>query len=250
MKLARFSLRLLPVVAGLALAPLSRASDDVMKPAAPATAVHFIASARLDLAQILPPPPAPGSLAANADLETILRVQAARTPEQIAWAKVVEKNDVFEVFGAGGLLGPEFTADNFPRLVALLKAINDDLRPLVDASKKQYARIRPYALDPRVQPCVERPHNDSYPSGHTYNGVMRAAVLAEIFPEKRAELVERARHFAWGRVIGGVHFPTDLEGGRRLAEAGFAALMQSPAFHAALEKCREEAKAARQKKAA
>ena len=34
-----------------------------------------------------------------------------------------------------------------------------------------------------------------------------AAVLSEVFPEKRAQLFERARYFAWGRIIGGVHFP-------------------------------------------
>ena len=32
--------------------------------------------------------------------------------------------------------------------------INDDLRPLIDQSKKAYARVRPYTLDKRVQPCV------------------------------------------------------------------------------------------------
>ena len=101
-----------------------------------------------------------------------------------------------------------------------------------------------------MQPCVALPANDSYPSGHAYGAYLRAAVLAEIFPEKRAEIFDRARYVAWGRVIGGVHFPTDLEGGRRLAEAGFAELKKSATFRAALEKCRAEAAGLRLKKAA
>ena len=221
-----------------------------MKPAAPATAIHFTKTDMIDLAAILPDPPATGSLAANADLETVLQVQAARTPEQTAWAQLVDKNDLFAVFGAGGLLGAHFTTENFPRLLALLKDVNDDLWPMVDASKKRYARPRPYAVDARVKPCVTLPTNDSYPSGHAYTGYMRAAVLAEIFPEKRAEIFERARSFAWGRILGGVHFPTDLEGGRRIAEAGMVEVKKSAAFRAAVEKCRAEAAAAGMKKAA
>ena len=232
------------------LVPTGRAQDKVMKPAAQAAAAHFATLNGLDLAKILPPPPAPGALAAQADLETVLQVQAARTHEQMGWAKVIDKNDLFAAFGAGGLLGPQFNQENFPLLIALLKDANEDLRPLVDASKKQYARPRPYKTDGRVQPCVALPANDSYPSGHTYGAYLRAAVLAEIFPEKRAEVFDRARYVAWGRVIGGVHFPTDLEGGRRLAEAGFAELKKSAAFRAALEQCRAEAAGLRLKQAA
>jgi acid phosphatase (class A) len=79
---------------------------------------------------------------------------------------------------------------------------------------------------------------------------VRAAVLSEVFPDRRAELQDRARAAAWARVIGGVHFPTDLDGGRRLAEACVAELRKSAAFRAAVEKCREEAAAVARKKAA
>ena len=240
----------LAVVAGLSLAGLAGAQDNPMKPAAPAAGVHFVRADGLEVAKIVPAPPAAGSLAANADVETVLQVQAARTPEQIAWANVVDQNDLFAAFGAGNLLGPRFKKENFPLLLALLKNINDDLRPLVDASKKFFARPRPHLADPRVTLCVPVPANDAYPSGHSYGAYMRAAVLAEIFPEKRTEIFERARYFAWGRVMGGVHYPTDLEGGRRLAEAGFAELKKSAAYRAAVEQCRAEAAAAALKKAA
>lgn len=244
--------RWLPIFGVMLLVPAqpAGAQENTMKPAAAAAVVHFARTDLIDLAVVLPDPPAPGSLAANADLETVLQVQAARTPEQIAWAQLVDQNDLFAVFGAGGLLGPNFTKESHPLLVALIKEVNDDLRPMVDASKKRYARARPYAVDARVKPCVSIPANASYPSGHSYTGQMRAAVLAEVFPEKRAEILERARYFAWGRVLGGVHFPTDLEGGRRIAEAGMAEVKKSPAFRAAVEKCRAEAAAAAMKKAA
>lgn len=245
-RMKRFRVPLLAtlLVSVVALLPMLPAQENTMKPAVPVAVVHFAKTDMIDLAVVLPDPPAAGSLAANADLETVLEVQAMRTPEQVAWAKTVDKNDLFEVFGAGGLLGPEFKKEHFPLLLALIKDVNDDLRPMVDASKKRYARARPYAIEPRVKPCVTLPTNDSYPSGHSYTGYMRASVLAEVFPEKRAEIFARAHYFAWGRIIGGVHFPTDLDGGRRVAEAGFAEIRKSPAFRAAVEKCRAEAAAA------
>jgi acid phosphatase (class A) len=246
------SVRWLATIALLSTAPFVRAqnNNNVMKKAAAPAVVHYVKVDPGLAAKVLPEPPAPGSLAANADIETVLQVQAERTPEQVAWAKVVATNDLFGVFGAHELLGPKFTKENYPLLAALVKDVLDDLRPPVDASKKLFSRARPYAIDPRVKPCVELPANDSYPSGHTWNAYVRAAVLSEVFPEKRVELQDRARSAGWARVIGGVHFPTDLDGGRRLAEVGIAELRKSAAFRAAVERCREEAAAVARKKAA
>lgn len=226
------------------LAPIGRAQDNVMKSAAaPAAAVHFARLDRLDLAQILPPPPAPGSLAAAADLSAVLQAQAWRTPEQVAWAKLVDKGGYFAVFAFDGLLGPQFSKENCPALAALFDQSLADGRPINDAAKKLYSRMRPFLVDPRVQPVIERPSGNSYPSGHATGAHLWAAVLAEIYPDKRAKLFERADRAAWGRVIAGVHFPTDLEGGRRLAAAIVAEELKSAAFRAALEKCRAEAAA-------
>jgi acid phosphatase (class A) len=69
---------------------------------------------------------------------------------------------------------------------------------------------------------------------------VEAGVLAEIFPERRAELFEYAHRLAWGRVIGGVHYPTDLAGGQVLAEAILERLKGSAAFQAALARSRAE----------
>ncbi len=226
------------------------AQDNAMKTGAPAVPVHFVRPDAFDAVKILPPPPAAGSLAAGADLAAVRQAQVWRTPEQIEWARQVEKFDVFAVFGAGNLLGPQFQRENFPLLGELFRNLDDDLRPLLDSAKNLFARPRPFLVDPRLEPCVSRPTTGSYPSRHACDSYLSAAVLAEIFPGKRAELLERAERAAWGRVLGGVHFPSDLEGGRRLAEAGVAELRKSAAFRAALEWCRAEAAAVAGRKAA
>ncbi len=220
-----------------------------MKPAAVApVAPHFIAPTAVDVVRVVPPPPATGSLAAAADLAVVLQVQAWRTTEEIAWAKVVEKQTIVTVFG--DLFGPWFTAENLPQVIALMTAMADDVRPISDAAKKLYSRARPYVVDARVKPCVEAPINDTYPSGHALNEYLMAGFLAEIYPERHAALFERAQRAAWGRIIGGVHFPTDLEAGRLLAAAALVELKKSAAFRAAVDKCRAELAAAQLKKAA
>ena len=228
------------LAAGLLLAaPLSR-GDSTSNSAAP----HFANLSDLDSAAVLPPPPAVGSLAAQADLETDLQVQASRTPEQAAWVQLADRFDPWILFGYGNLLGPRYTKTDLPRLAALFDELKSDVSPLVAGAKQRYARPRPFVADSRIQPCAERPTSNSYPSSHSFSAYEYAAVLAEIYPEKRAELLERARRISWSRVIGGVHFPTDLEGGRRLAEAVMAAELKNPAFRAAIEECRHEASAA------
>jgi acid phosphatase (class A) len=232
-------------------AAAAQAQDRMIKPeAASGSKPHFVDTRVVDAARILPPPPAPGSLAAEADLAAVLQVQAWRTPEQVAWAQLVDKFDAFAIFGAEDLLGPNFTRESHPLLVALFKDLTEDLSELAYSAKRQFDRPRPFVVDSRIKPCVPAPTNFSYPSGHSFGIYVAAGVLAEVFPDKREAIMERAARAAWGRVLAGVHYPTDLEGGRILAEAGMAELMKSEAFRGALEKCRAEAAALAMKKAA
>lgn len=209
---------------------------------------HFAGPKSVDCAKVLPAPPAPDTLAGRADLEAVLETQRWRTPEQVAWAKRVDKNDAF-LFG--DVIGTWFTRENLPLTAALLKDVDEDRHEITEVAKKLFARARPYAVDPRVQPCVGKPSNDSYPSGHTSSIFTRAGVLAEIFPEKRDELFEFAHRAVWGRVLAGVHFPSDLVGGWLLAEPIVAEIKRSPAFQERVKQVRAEvATASRPAKAA
>ena len=240
-----------PWILGIVLlfsAPRAGAQGNVMQAPAPGAAAHFVSLAAFDLPQILPAPPAPGSLAARADLETVLQAQAWRTDEQLAWAQLIEKQTVFTVFGP--ILGTGFTAGNFPALVQLLADVGDDIRSISEAAKKVYPRARPYVVDPRVQPCVAAPKNDTYPSGHALNAHLMAAILTRLFPAKEAVLAEQARRACWGRILGGVHFPTDLEAGRLLAVAVVTQLDRNAEFRAGLARCQAEAGSKPQRKAA
>jgi acid phosphatase (class A) len=200
-------------------------------------ATHFAKPTSVDCAKVLPAPPAPGTLAGLADIEAVLQAQAWRTEEHIAWAKRVDKNDAFM---SSDVLGSWFTRENLPLTAAFLKDVDEDRHEITEVAKNLFARARPWVIDPRVQPCVPKPSNDSYPSGHTSSIFTRAAVLAEIFPEKRAELMAFAHRAGWGRVYAGVHYPSDVVGGWLLAEAIAAEIKKSPAFQERLKAVRAE----------
>lgn len=205
-----------------------------------ATEFHFLQTDDFDFATILPAPPEPGSIAAQADLETVLQVQAWRTPEQVAWAKRANIGDLFDF---ADVLGKWFTEENLPVTAALLSDVDSDLSEGIFASKDFFARPRPFVANYHVKPCVKLYQGMSYPSGHTVSFFVEAGVLAEIFPEKRTYLFNFAQKLAWGRVIGGVHYPTDLVGGRLFAAAIVEELNKNAAFRAALKNSRAEIKA-------
>ena len=200
--------------------------------AAKSTTLYFLAPGAIDLAKILPPPPEAGSITAQADLETVLEVQAVRTPDQVAWAKFIEADDPFE---NARVLGDWFTAANLPVTAEFFRQATSDSSMASNAIKALYSRPRPPKVDARVQPCVNLPKTGSYPSGHAMRAALRAALLAEIFPDRKVELDDFARKTAWGRIIGGVHFPTDIMAGKLLGDALATELLKNPAVHAAIE---------------
>jgi acid phosphatase (class A) len=173
-----------------------------------------------------------------ADLETVLQVQATRTPAEVAWAKRIERDSLYDF---ADVLGPWFTRGNLPFTAEFFEEAGRDLQAASDRTKGLFARPRPPAVDPRVHPCVSVPASFSYPSGHSTREMVRALLLQEIFPERREELLAWAHRAAWSRIIGGVHFPTDDVGGRLLAEAFVAELLKNPAARAALGRARAEA---------
>ena len=62
--------------------------------------------------------------------------------------------------------------------------------------------------------------------------------MAEIMPQKRSEFLKRAEEIGKSRILGGVHYPSDVAAGSILAEALFNQFMQSKLFREKMEKLR------------
>ncbi|MBS0664110.1 MAG: phosphatase PAP2 family protein [Verrucomicrobia bacterium] len=198
----------------------------------------FLTREAIDVKAVLPAPPPTGSLAALGDLEAVRQAQVMRTAQDVAWAALVEDDTVFN---NASVLGPWFTREKLPVTAEFFARITADVMAVSYRAKDLFLRPRPPKVDPAIHPCVHLAKSGSYPSRHSTQAFVWAYVLGEIFPEHQAELLERAHRAAWGRVLGGVHYPTDLIGGKLLGDAIITELRKLPAYRAGVERCRQEA---------
>lgn len=197
---------------------------------------HYLHDDTASFAAEFSAPPSRGSAAERTELDELLALQSARTPAEVDAARADRKTDLSRFYG---VLGVQDASARLPKLAAISEGVEDDLRPLVRAAKDRYLRLRPYAIEPRLRPCIANVAADlSYPSGHAAYGYSMAYLLADMVPERRAQLLARADEFARQRMVCGVHFRSDLEAGRRAAELFMTRLRAVPEFR------RDEAEAA------
>lgn len=193
------------------------------------------APTRDPIADLAGAPPPAGSDGAKADLAIVLWEQRTRTAEDVRRAREGVKLGLAAFAEA---LGPGFDPARHPRTEALLAEVGEEVRKSTGALKARYARPRPFTADARVTPAIELEPSASFPSGHAARGVVFARVLAELAPERREALRERGLSVGYDRVIGGVHWPSDVEASQRLAPAVAERLLADPAWRARLEAAR------------
>ncbi|MBU6154551.1 MAG: phosphatase PAP2 family protein [Bdellovibrionales bacterium] len=162
-------------------------------------------------------PPEAGSFEHDRDFLRLHELQDHRTPDDCVGAGAQSRLTLDSGFGpATGVLTREELEDS---QVLAAAVIAKAMIPVV-YFKKRFQRPRPYRADSSLSPCISKPKfgNDAYPSGHSTIGYALALVLAEKFPEKRELILKQGIKIGENRVIGGVHHPSDVIAGRKLAE--------------------------------
>ena len=187
-------------------------------------------------------PPAPYSKEYNREISQIIARQKKLTAEDKA--AITVEDHITPTMIVEPVMGNAYNPENYPALYTLLKHAASDAWRIGDAQQEHWNRTRPWLADNRVQllaPSIKRP---SYPSGHSTTNFVWAQVLSEIFPPEQGNaFFARARAIANHRVDGGVHFPSDVEAGRKLAAKIFQVMQQNPAFQAELKAAEAEVEA-------
>jgi acid phosphatase (class A) len=189
----------------------------------------YLAPGSVNLQRLLPPPPAAGSAQERAELNELLRLQATRTPAQ---AQRAHDDATVSIFRLADALGnpPNFTLQQLPLTSQLFARIGLDEAQVVDPAKDAFGRPRPFLTEPRLSPIVAKPPSAAYPSGHTTWVITCAIVLADMVPERRAQIFARADEYAHNREVAGVHYPSDVAAGHLAGTALAAELFDSPRF--------------------
>lgn len=168
--------------------------------------------------------PKPGSLASRADFAALLLIQKTRSNADCEQARADENTSVASIFG--NILN----GDEALRMqLFLLKAYaNAGVNAYI--AKSIYKRPRPYEANKDIKPCIGLERSSAYPSGHSMIARLNARILSRIYPERAGELMKRANEFAWNRVVGGVHHPTDVKAAFVLSDYLAIAMMADQNF--------------------
>ncbi len=169
----------------------------------------FADAKEINLLNLLPPPPANDSAQMKAELGEILTIQVTRTPEMAARAVADAEENVWRFSDVIG--NPKFTKENLPKFSAFFDRVVETEGAVVDPAKDVWKRPRPHLYSDLVKPIVPLSKSGSYPSGHATVGTLMGIVLSNMVPEKRAAIMARAWEYSHNRVVGGIHYASDIE---------------------------------------
>jgi membrane-associated phospholipid phosphatase len=201
---------------------------------------------------LIPPPPAPGSVALALDEEVARGTFALRGSTRFALAESdydLRLPNLINDFSCA--LGASVTEDNAPYLSTLLRRSFTDLALSTYTAKNYYRRTRPFQQNnqppgvPENRAALE--HDPSYPSGHTAVGWGFALILTELSPDNANQILARGRAFGESRLIVNHHWYSDVVWGRVVGAATVARLHADSMFRADMDAAREEIAAIRTK---
>jgi acid phosphatase (class A) len=202
---------------------------------------ELLPSSLLMLAQ----PPAAGSAALARDEEAAKAALAMRGSPR--WAQAAADAEIISPTSTGAMscaAGFAIGDKETPAIQKLLRRSTADFGLVGNTAKRKYVRARPFMVNgepsctPDWEPLLRQ--DGSFPSGHSAVGFGWGLILAEIVPDRAAELIARGRAYGDSRRVCNVHWLSDVEEGRVAAAAVYARLHAEPEFQNDLAAARSE----------
>jgi acid phosphatase (class A) len=168
-----------------------------------------------EIRSILGEYPALGTANGLSDLDTLIEYQNTRTDEDCRVAADEDKVSLKNLFVKNG--GP-LSEKEAKKLKWKMIPVYVEAGINIWKAKRLYKRPRPYDSHSVLNPCIPKESSYAYPSGHTTLGRVLGRTLSEIYPERAALFMRRADAISKNRIIGGVHYPTDVAAGKILGD--------------------------------
>lgn len=208
---------------------------------------RYLAQGAYDARKVVPPPPTPGSAAAEQDRQIFLATRRLKDGPRWSLAQAdTREAKILEGFRCA--LGVTPTRRSTPRLEAMLRRVSHDVRPAIAGPKRLYDRKRPYQTESGpicVRSGLITALTPDYPSGHATWGWTVGLILAKAQPRRADAILARAQAYGESRVVCGVHNASSVAAGQLNAAALVDTLRVSPAFRADLAAVGAELDAAR-----
>lgn len=189
---------------------------------------HLVSSFKI----ALPPVPTMQSPIQVADEKELFKLQKSRSVADCEHAKSEVMISLESFFGkpSGSL-----TEVQVETLTPFFTSVRNDAGYFIQKVKKQSPRKRPFLYMKELTPCVKKETTSAYPSGHAALAKLYANILSDFFPTDKTKFEARANEIGMHRVLAGVHHPSDIEAGRKLADLIYSDLKKSKKYQAAFE---------------
>jgi acid phosphatase (class A) len=220
-------------------------TDSTAKAEAPAKAkkeLHYLTAAELNPAALLPAPPADGTDEQKAGVAETLAIQTAASAarkEKAVWDDRNEDNTIWEHY-----LGPDFSLAKLPLTAALLKEAQEEGDVAAGLAKKHFDRLRPWAFNESISVCEakgrEGNKTKAYPTGHATFGYTTGVILANLWPERAAEIMATAKDYGFSRVVCGAHYVSDTVASEVVGTVTAQLLLHNAAFKPKFDAARAE----------
>jgi hypothetical protein len=160
----------------------------------------------------------PGPDETRSEIELIRDMQRSLVRDRIRQEEILRQADTTDLSDIYRPLGMD--GGGYPETEDLIDLVLETAERVGYFYKHIFNRRRPNEVDVRLRPFIDVPPHAAFPSNHAFQMFSVAEVFSRILPEHPGspELFYVAQRVAENREFAGLHYKSDTDAGRRLAQ--------------------------------